>query len=209
MRPIRTIEVTATAAFLAAAIALAPLPAAADVVNWTSFLDEFQAGQLPAGTSNPNDDPSRPVSSGTGTGFGTYDTVAHVLTWNFTIDGLGSPATLAHFHFGAPGVYRGPIRVETPSLDIGPPFGNLLGNTGGSFAGSQDFDDPFTPGLPAGGIAQLESELLSGNWYINIHTRNFGAGEIRGQVNIPEPASLALVGIGLAGLAAARRRKLS
>jgi len=207
MGPMKFFKLAAPAVCFAAALSLASFPAGATVINWSSTLDETQAGQLPGGTSNPNDDPNFPASSGTGTGFGTYDTVTHVLTWNFTISGLSSAARLAHFHFGAPGLFRGPIRIETPSLDIGPPFGDLLGNTGGSFAGSQDFDDPFTPGLPAGGIAQLQSELLAGNWYINIHTVNFGAGEIRGQINIPEPTTFALLGLGLAGLAASRRRK--
>lgn len=188
---------------VALVLALFAIPAQAALLSWQSLLDENQAGQLAGGTSNPNNALGLPESSGTGTGFGTYDTISHVLTWNFTINGLGSRATLAHFHFGAPGVFRGPIRIETPSLDIGA----LAGATSGSFSGSQDFDDPFTPGLPAGGVAQLESELLAGNWYINIHTANFAAGEIRGQIEIPEPGSLALMGLGLTCLAALRRRR--
>lgn len=193
-----------TFALLAAVLGLASMSGQAAVFSWSTVLDELQAGQLPFGTSNPNDEPARPTSSGTGTGFGTYDDVLHILNWNFTITGLSSPATLAHFHFGAPGAFRGPVRIETPSLDIGA----LLGNTSGSFSGSQDFDDPFTPGLPPGGVPQLASELLAGNWYINIHTRNFGAGEIRGQIGIPEPATAALVGLGLLGFATVRRRKI-
>lgn len=160
------------------------LPLSAAVVSWNTSLDDIQAGQLTAGTSNPDGDPARPDSSGTGTGFGTYDTTTHVFTWNVTVSGLGSDATVAHFHFGAPGVFRGPVRIETPTLDIGA----LAGATAGSFSGSQDLDDAFTPGLPAGGLAQLEAEILAGDWYLNIHTRNFAAGEIRGQVTIvPEP----------------------
>lgn len=186
-----------------AVLAMSALPASASIVAWYTSIDEVQAGQLAAGTSNPNNDPTLPASSGTGGGSGTYDTDTHIFTWNFSIAGLGSPATVAHIHFGAPGVFRGPIRIETPSLDIGA----LVGNTSGSFSGFQDLDDAFTPGLPAGGIRQLETEFMAGNWYFNLHTRNFGAGEIRGQLNIPEPASLALVALGLAAIPALRRRK--
>lgn len=201
----KTLVRALSAACLTATVGLFSFPATATLISWHSALDEFQAGQLQAGTSNPNNDPLLPTSSGTGTGFGTYDTDTHIFTWNITVSGLGSAATVAHFHFGAPGVFRGPVRIETPSLDIGA----LAGATSGSFSGSQDFDDPFTPGLPAGGVAQLASELLAGNWYINIHTRNFGAGEIRGQVQIAEPATLGLLGLGVVGLFGIRKRKVA
>lgn len=182
---------------------LATATAKAALVTWVSSLDENQAGQLTAGTANPDGDPALPDSSGSGLGIGTYDTITHVFTWNVFITGLGSPATLAHFHFGAPGVFRGPVRIETPTLDIG----TLAGATDGSFSGSLDFDDPFTPGVPAGGVAQLQSELLAGNWYLNIHTQNFGAGEIRGQVfSIYEPATALLLGLGFVGMWRGRRR---
>jgi hypothetical protein len=65
-----------------------------------------------------------------------------------------------------------------------------------------------------GGLPQAEAALIAGlqanETYLNIHTVNFGGGEIRGQVtraSVPEPATLALVGMGLAGLSFARCRK--
>jgi hypothetical protein len=49
-------------------------------------------------------------------------------------------------------------------------------------------------------------DVLAGLTYINIHTPGpYAAGEIRGQIIIPEPASLALVG--LPALLLMRRRR--
>ena len=66
-------------------------------------------------------------------------------------------------------------------------------------------------GLEGNAGATLAGELanlFSRNLYINAHTGDHAAGEIRGLIAVPAPASLLLIVVGIAGAAglALRRR---
>jgi hypothetical protein len=102
-----------------------------------------------------------PVASpGTGTANFTWDPATRELTWSITFSGLSSPATMAHIHNGGAGK-NGPV-VLWLSTRGAPP------------------DSPF------GGSATLTpaqaKQLAAGAWYVNLHSKDHPAGELRGQV---------------------------
>lgn len=130
-------------------------------------------------------------SLGTGSATVTLDTIAANLGVDLTYSGLLTPTTNAHIHCCAPpGTSAG---VIIPFI----PAGFVTGATSGSFTASF----ALTPTQ----LADVESGLS----YINIHTTEFPAGEIRGQIpGVPEPGTVVLFGSALASVILARRKSV-
>lgn len=156
------------------------------------------------------------AAGATGTGFVTlnYDTAVHTLSIDANWSGLSGATTVAHIHCctAAPGTAGVAVTPGTlPGFPVGTQAGShtspLLDLTASSVYTS-GFITNFGGGTVAGAEQALIAGLDSGLAYFNIHTTTFPGGEIREfPSRVPEPGLLALLGVGLAGVAAARSRK--
>jgi hypothetical protein len=165
------------------------------------------------------DGPSEPQPS-PGTGYGTvlYDDVAHSLTLDCDFTGLatdvGQGTSASHIHAGTTLPFQGTagVATTTPSF-VGFPLDVFAGTFHSvlDLTQSSSWNPAYVTangGTFATAEVALSSALASGRSYWNIHSDKFGGGEIRGFLTlIPEPASGALVALGLASLAGARRRR--
>jgi hypothetical protein len=184
------------AACAVAALALAPA-ANAVPLTFTAFLD------------GPSESP--PVPS-PGTGFVTivYDDTAHTLDIHADWADLIGTTTVAHIHC---------CTLPTAGVAVTP--GTLPGFPVGLTAGTYDalidltlatsYTAAFLAGPGGGTVAGAEAAIVAGmsnsTAYFNIHSTFRTGGEIRGFLALaPEPGTMALFALGLAGAAYARRR---
>ena len=109
------------------------------------------------------------------------------LTYRLTISGtFSSNITQSHLHFGQAGVNGGVFLFLCTNLGNGPagtpacPQAGTVTRT----VSAADFVGVGPQNVPAASFDSVLRILRSGDTYANVHTANFPAGEIRGQVSV-------------------------
>ncbi|MEX2178477.1 MAG: CHRD domain-containing protein [Gemmatimonadaceae bacterium] len=100
-------------------------------------------------------------------------------TYTISFSGLTSAATGAHLHGPADTSGVAPILVDLANLPVGSTGTIALGAVVGTGEGLLDLALPVNTFLSGDSLHAL---LRAGRVYVDVHTANHGAGEIRGQL---------------------------
>lgn len=114
----------------------------------------------------------------------------NALQYRLTYQNLTSPLFMAHIHIGQHGV-NGGITIwlcDNPGGPLDDPTGLAPacdGTTSGEVTGTVDADNVIaiaSQNVADGQFEKVLRAIREGVAYVNVHTTNFGLGEIRGQI---------------------------
>jgi hypothetical protein len=103
------------------------------------------------------------------------------ITFSLNFSDLSSPLAVAHLHFGVPKVNGGVMiflcggggQPDCPATTSGTITGTIT---------AANVTGPTGQGIAVGDLESALEVVRDGLSYANMHTANFGSGEIRGQV---------------------------
>ena len=181
-------SLVAAGAFLMGA--MTPQSAEAAIMFFTTELDGSQVQPTPVATQ------------ATGTGIIQFDTVSHLLTVQAVVRGISSSDL-------------NPVSSTSSAIHLHDPSGTSIFDVINNVSALQDTASGFFVHAQSVVAPSVAAAIEAGNFSIDIHTLSAPGGEIRGDIAspvviipvIPEPSTVALMGIGVALLATARRRR--
>lgn len=158
-----------------------------------------------------------PPNASPGTGWATLwlDTTAHTMRLETSFSGLLGNTTAAHIHCctSTPEAGTAGVATQVPNF-VGFPQGVTAGVYDSTFdlTAVTSWNPAFitaSGGSPGLAEAALLAGLNADKAYLNIHTTQFGGGEIRGFLSrdVPEPALPALLGMAAVAAFASRWRR--
>ena len=125
------------------------------------------------------------LSQGSGTLDLRLNENTQTLTFTLKFQNLGSAVTQSHVHFGKIHTPGGVMVFFCSNLATAPSGTQPCPASGGTVTGTltaADVQAIAGQNVPAGDFNAVAAALMSDTAYVNVHTTNFPAGEIRGQV---------------------------
>jgi hypothetical protein len=125
------------------------------------------------------------LSEGTGTLELKLDRNSQTLTFTLKYQNLSAAVTQAHIHFGKVHTPGGVMVFFCSNLPTAPAGTQPCPANGGTVTGTLTAANVLAvagQNVPAGNFDAIADALLTDTAYVNVHTMNFPAGEIRGQI---------------------------